>query len=160
MRITDQYLWNIIFTIFFIVLVFMGSVILASEARLSYTELTLVDFTLMALASWRLIRLFVYDLVTKWFREQFYDAREVKGRVVLEKPAGGPRRTLADLMGCPWCFGVWSTAFVVFGYLMYEWAQFIIIFLALSAVATFLQLLTNLIGHRAEQLKNQNERGY
>jgi hypothetical protein len=157
MRITDQYFWNIIFTIFFVCLSFMAVVILDSEAYKEYGELTLVDFVLIALASFRVIRLVVYDKITAFFREQFYDVVEQKGKVLLVKPATGPRRTLADLLTCPWCFGVWATAMIAFFYLLSPFAFFPILFLALSAVATFLQLLTNLIGWKAEQTKNEVE---
>lgn len=160
MRITDQYLWNIIFSLFFTVLVVLGIIILDSEAYREWADLTLVDYFLMTFASWRLIRLFVYDAVTKFLREQFYDVEKVKGGTLLKKPEKGPRRTLADLFSCPWCFGVWATALIVFLYMMYAWAIYPVAFLAVSAVATYLQLLANLTGHRAEQLKNQNERGY
>lgn len=158
-RITDQYIWNIVFSLFFVVLVVMGVIILDTEARLAWDELTLVDYTLITLASWRLIRLFVYDAIMKWFREQFWDVKERGKRLELVKPKSGPRRTLADLLSCPWCFGVWATAMVTFFYVLTPYAVFPVLFLALSAVATFLQLLSNLVGHRAEQLKNQNDRG-
>lgn len=160
MRITDQYIWNIVFTIFFFALAVMGAIILETDAIRSWAELTIIDYLLMTLASWRLIRLFVYDAVTKFIREQFYDAKEVKGKVILTRPEHGPRRTLADLFACPWCLGVWLTGLVVFFYMITPYAMFPIALLALSAVATFLQLLSNMVGHRAEQLKNQNERGY
>lgn len=155
-RLTDQYFWNIVFTIFFVVLVVMGTIILQTESRIPLSELELVDFVLITLASWRLIRLFVYDAVTKFFREQFWDTKKTGKGFTLEKPKTGPRRTLADLMSCPWCFGVWATALVTFLYLVSEWFVYPIIFLALAGVATFLQLLANLVGHKAEQLKNQN----
>ncbi len=157
MRITDQYLWNIIFTLFFLCLVFMGAVILESESYKSYETLTVIDLVLMTLASFRFIRLMVYDKITAFFREQFYDVVEQKGKILLVKPVGGPRRTLADLLTCPWCFGVWATATVVFFYLLTPYAFFPILFLALSAVATFLQLLSNLVGWKAEQTKNEVE---
>ncbi len=159
-RITDQYIWNFIFTVFFLVLVVMGSIILQSEARMPYSALTPFDITIISLATYRLIRLFVYDAITKWFREQFYDAKMVRKQVVLYKPAAGPRRTLADLMSCPWCFGAWAAAMVTFFYLLTDYAVFPILLLAVAGVATFIQLLANQVGHRAEQLKNQNERGY
>lgn len=159
MRITDQYIWNIVFTAFFIVLVVMGAIIVDTEGR-PLEHLTTIDFVLMTLATWRLIRLFVYDAVTKWLREQFYDVKKIGGKITLEKPLTGPRRTLADLLSCPWCFGVWAGAFIVFFYLVSDWAYYPVLFLALSAVASFLQLLSNLVGHRAEQIKNENERRY
>lgn len=157
MRITDQYLWNVIFLVFFLVVVFMGAVILDGEATKQVSELTPFDMVLMALATFRLIRLTVYDKITAFFREQFWDARESKTGYVLEKPAHGPRRTLADLLSCPWCFGVWAAATVSFFYLLTPLAYYPILILALSSLGTFLQLLANMIGWKAEQLKNDVE---
>lgn len=155
-RITDQYFWNFVFTLFFIVLVVLGTIILETETRIPFADLELIDFVLITLATWRVVRLFVYDAVTKWFREQFWDVKKVGRSFELVKPKVGPRRTLADLLSCPWCFGVWAGAMVTFFYLLTPYAVYPIIFLAISAVATFLQLLSNLVGNQAEQLKNQN----
>jgi hypothetical protein len=157
MRVTDQYFWNFVFAVFFFVLVVLGAIILNGETRIPFNELSLTDYVLMTLATWRLIRLFVHDAITKFFREQFWDVVKVGKTVTLEKPKFGPRRTLADLLSCPWCFGVWAAAMVIFFYLLTPYAIYPIMLLALSAVATFLQLLSNLVGHKAEQLKNQNE---
>lgn len=157
MRITDQYFWNFLFTLFFVALAFMATVILQSESYKPYSDLTLLDLTLITLASFRFIRLIVYDKITAFFREQFYDAIEQKGKILLVKPATGPRRTLADLLSCPWCIGVWATATIAFFYLLTPFAFFPVFFMALSGVATFLQLLANLVGWRAEQLKSDVE---
>lgn len=156
-RITDQYLWNFVFLVFFLVLIAMGAIILETEARLTYTELAWSDYLLIVLATWRLTRLCVNDTIMKWFREQFYDAVADKKQILLVKPARGPRRTIADLMSCPWCFGMWAGAMVTFFYLLTSYAIFPVMILALSAVATFLHLLATQVGARAEQLKNQNE---
>ncbi len=153
MRITDQYFWNFVFLIFFICLVFMATIILEGEAYKLYGSLTLIDFGLIVLASVRIMRLVVYDKIFAFFREQFYDAEEQRGKVLLVKPERGPRRTLADLLTCPWCFGVWATAMVAFFYLLTPYAFFPVLFLALSSVATFFQLLSNLVGWKAEQAK-------
>ncbi len=156
-RITDQYFWNVVFGIFFVLLVVMGAIILETEARIPYTELTFTDFALITLATWRLIRLFVYDAITKFFREQFYDLKKVGKGMVLEKPKFGPRRTVADLLSCPWCFGMWAAALVTFFYLLTPYAYYVTIFLAISAVASFLQILTNMVGWQAEKLKQEVE---
>jgi hypothetical protein len=158
-RITDQYFWNFVFGVFFLILIIMGAIILETEARVPLAELTLVDYLLITLATWRVIRLFVYDEVTKWLREQFWDVEKVGRARQLVKPKHGPRLTIANLFSCPWCFGVWAATLVTFFYLLTPYAVFPVILLALSAVASFLQLVANLIGHRAEQLKDQNERG-
>ncbi len=156
-RITDQYFWNVVFGIFFVLLVVMGAIILETEARIPYTELTFTDFALITLATWRLIRLFVYDAITKFIREQFYDLKKVGKGMVLEKPKFGPRRTIADLLSCVWCFGLWAAASVTFFYLLTPYAYYITIFLAISSVASFLQILTNMVGWQAEKLKQEVE---
>lgn len=160
LRITDQYVWNFVFSLFFLAMVVMGMIILDTEAHRSLVDLETIDFILITLATWRLIRLFVYDAFTKWLREQFYDAKRVKGGYELTKPTYGPRRTLADLFSCPWCLGVWIAATVTFFYLLTPLAYFPVLFLAIAAVATYLQLLANLTGHTAEHLKHKNERGF
>lgn len=135
----------------------MGAIILETETRIPFADLTLVDYTLITLATWRVVRLFVYDPLTKFIREQFYDVAKVGKGFQLVKPATGPRRTLAELFTCPWCFGVWAAASVTFFYLLFPIFQFFAIFLAISAVATFLQLLTNMIGWQSEKLKSEVE---
>ncbi len=134
----------------------MGAIILETEARIPLIDLTLVDYTLIILASWRVTRLFVYDTITKFFREQFWDVKKVGRKHELIKPKTGPRRTIADLLSCPWCFGVWAVEMVVFLYLITPYGVYPVLLLALSSVATFMQLLSNLVGHQAEFLKNRN----
>ena len=157
LRITDQYFWNFVFSVFFIILVVMGAIILETESRILLADLELVDYALITLASWRLVRLFVYDAITKFIREQFWDVKKVGRKYQLEKPKTGPRRTMADLFDCPWCLSVWTTALVMFVYLLTPYAVFPGVFLALSSVATFLQLMSSAVGHKAEQLKRENE---
>jgi hypothetical protein len=135
----------------------MAVIILQTESRIAYASLTLTDFSLIALASFRVTRLFVYDGLTRFFREQFYDAKVVRNKVTLIKPLTGPRRTLADLISCPWCFGVWATSCVTFFYLLTPLAYIPTLVLALSSVATVFQLFANMIGWKAEQLKRETE---
>lgn len=157
-RITDQYFWNFVFSLFFLALVAFAAIVLDGEAYKGFEELTLIDLLLITLATWRLIRLFVYDAITKFVREQFLDVKETRGKMLLVKPEKGPRRTISDLLSCPWCFGVWACAAVTFFYLLTPLAFYFVLFLALSAVATFLQILTNMIGWRAEGLKSEVEK--
>jgi hypothetical protein len=152
-RVSDQYFWNFVFSVFFIILMVLGAIILETESRIPLTELSVIDYMLITLATWRLVRLFVYDAATKFLREQFWDVVKVGRGYKLEKPKAGARRTLADLFSCPWCFGVWAAAIVTFFYLITPYAVFPVVLLGVSAVATLLQLLSNFIGHKAEELK-------
>lgn len=157
LRVTDQYFWNFVFSVFFLILVVMGAIILESESRIRLHELSLTDYTLLTLASWRLTRLFVYDNITKFIREQFWDVVKVGKGFKLEKPKVGPRRTLADLFSCPWCFGMWASATTIFFYLLTPYAVFPVLLLAIGAVASFLQIFSNLVGHKAERARIENE---
>jgi hypothetical protein len=150
-RITDQYFWNFVFSLFFIILIVLGAIILETESRIPLAGLSVVDYMLITLATWRLIRLFVYDALTKFFREQFSDVIKVGRGYRLEKPKTGPRRTIADLLSCPWCFGMWAAALVTFFYLLTPYAVFPIILLAISAVATFLTNLSRVLAPKVEE---------
>ena len=156
-RITDQYFWNFVFGLFFVILIAMATIVLETEARMSYKELTITDFTLITLATWRLVRLLSYDGVTKWFREQFYDVKKVGKGFILEKPKYGPRRTMADFLGCPSCTSAWLAALVVFCYLLTPYAYYATIFLSISAVASFLQMTSNLITAQTEKIEGELE---
>ncbi len=156
-KITDQYFWNVVFSVFFLGLITMAAIILETESRVPLTELTVTDYVLLALATWRVTRLFVYDAITKFFREQFWDIVKAGKGYELEKPKFGPRRTLADLLSCPWCFSMWAAAMVIFIYLISPYGVYLVVLLALSSVGAFLQILSNLIGHKAEVAKRENE---
>ena len=132
---------------FFLVLVVMALIILDSESRFATGAIMPIDYILMTLATWRLIRFFAYDTITRFFREQFWDLKKVGRSFELVKPTTGPRRTLADLLSCSACLGVWMGATVVFFYLLTPYAFFPVVILAISAVALFLQNLGTLIAN-------------
>ncbi len=138
MRLTNYYLWSFAFSIFFLLLLLGAMVFLDEALPTSLSELMWFEYVLLALATWRLTRLFGKDHITTFLREQFYTVREQDGTMVLDKPASGPRRILADLFGCPWCLSLWSALVVSFFYLLHEIFFYPILLLALSAVAAAL----------------------
>ena len=156
-RVSQQYIWSVVFSVFFLILVIMGAIILDTEARIAWVDLTTVDYLIMLLASWRLTRLFVYDNITRFVREQFKDVVKVGRGYRLETPKTGPRRLLSELFDCPWCTSIWTSTVVVFLYLLTEFAVFPFVLLGMSAIVSFLQIGTNLLGHSAERAKQQSE---
>ena len=157
MRITEQHVWNFLFLVLFVSFIILGDALLASYSYRSILYVDLFDITLITLASFRFIRLVIYDKIFAFFRDQFWNASVVDGEVVLTKPSGGPRRTLADLLSCPWCFGIWAAATVTFFYFLTPYAFFPILFMAIAGIASLLQLLSNLIGWHAEKAKKSVE---
>lgn len=156
-RVSEQYFWSVVFSLFFLILMVMGAIILETEARIAWVDLTTFDYIIMLLASWRLTRLFVYDSITRFLREQFMDVIKAGRGYKLQTPKNGPRRLLAELFACPWCTSVWTSAIVVFIYMLTEYSVLPFMLLGMSAVVSVLQIGTNLLGYNAERAKNQSE---
>ena len=151
LKITDQYFWNFIFLIFFVVLLVLATIILETESRIPLAELSSFDLAVMVLASWRLMRLVSADGTTKFFREQFYDLKKTARSLTLEKPATGPRRTILDVLLCPWSFGLGSAALVVFCYLLTTYAILPVLLLALSGVVSLFELTARVLIKKGEE---------
>lgn len=135
--------WYTTLSLFFMALgVATYSWLLANERLISWVPLT--DFFLMVLATARLVRLFTYDIITAFIRDWFAGKE-------LDSLLG----TLGALLNCPWCSGLWFALFVAFFYFATPIAWYVIFVLALSYVATALQLLMNFIGWSAEAKKRQ-----
>lgn len=154
----DQNLWNFIYSLFFATFFVVLMIVLYRVHGRLPTSIALFDLVLIVLATFRLIRLFVYDKITRFIRDLFVEHKEVysdQGVTYVERIeyARGPRRTASDLLACPWCFGVWSGLMVTFFYFLTPLAWYPILVLAISSVATLLQLLANLIGWSAENGK-------
>jgi hypothetical protein len=153
----DQHFWNITFTLFFLVL-FVNAMVILYVLGIVPTAIPEFDFLLLALATLRLTRLFVYDKIMEWGRDLFLDLKLEGDEYVRVKPLRGPRRTIAELMACPWCMGMWFGLFVSFFYFLTPLAWFPILFLAVGGVGSLFQVLANLVGWKAEELKKNVER--
>lgn len=136
--------WNISLSILFAALVVCGYLWLAGAGRLA-PWVPLTDFMLMAFATMRLIRLFAYDSLTAFIRTRLADAEE-------DSFLG----TLGALLRCPWCSGLWFATIVAFFHLATPIAWYAIFILALSAVASLLQVFTNFVGWSAEMRKKES----
>lgn len=153
----EQNIWNILFSVLFLAAAFFAYAWLVAERGVP-TYIPVWDAVLLALATFRLTRLFVYDHITQFVRDLFLDVHTGEsGTLVREKPATGPRRTVAALLGCPWCFGVWAAFVVAYFYYLTPYAWFFLFALALAGVGTLIQILANLIGWSAEFKKRTVE---
>lgn len=140
-----KHFWSIFFSVLFAALLFFGIAWLAATGRFNRPIAT-GDFILMALAIWRLIRLFTYDAITAFIRDWFVGAEPHTFR-----------GTLNTLMHCPLCVGLWFSFIVVFFFFATIYAWPVILILALAAVGSFLQILANLVGWSAEAKKRMVE---
>jgi len=153
----DQNGWNIFFSVFF-VLVLIASLWTLSILRGGYPEsISLFDVLIIALASFRITRLVVYDKITRFFREFFMHKKSVEkggiGYVEMTPYTRGIRATLYQLVTCPWCVGMWSALIATFCYFATQWAWYVLLLLAIAGVSTLIQLSANAIGWTAEHRK-------
>lgn len=135
--------WYFILSLFFAFLVVVSVVLLSENGRIFYT-VPVRDLVLIALAIFRLVRLFTYDHITKFIRDWFIGA----------KP-DTLRYTIGELLNCPWCVGLWFSWMVVTFYFstVYSWP--VILILSLAALASVFQITANWIGWSAEVKKLQ-----
>lgn len=156
--VNDQDFWNFVFTLlfagFFLLLLWILFLVHGELPQ----SIGLFDALLIVLATFRLTRLFVYDKITRFVRNAFLKHEETYTRegvtyLTYIEYAQGPRRTISDLLGCPWCFGVWSALVVSFFYFLTPIAWLPIFILAVAGLGTFVQLGANALGWAAENGK-------
>ena len=133
--------WNALLTLFFAALVAIAVWWLFAANRVFY-DVPFRDLLLIALATFRLTRLFTYDVITKFMRDWFVGTRE-----------NSLPHTLGVLLNCPWCTGLWFSFLVVFFYFATPFAWPVIILLALAGLASFFMIVANLVSWTAEAKK-------
>ena len=140
----DQTMWNIVFTLLFAAM-FAGIYWLLMHGidrfELIYYA-TPTDFVLVSLATYRLIRLITYDKIFQPVRNLFL-VQQPDGSY--KKEGGGPRRTIAELLECMWCTGLWSALVALTLYVIAPIGTFLILVLAIAAVGSFLQNFSQMI---------------
>jgi len=89
----------------------------------SVLNISVLDFAILALATFRIARLIVVDVIFEWLRE----------RVWKRFP---PSTTFGYLFTCVWCMSVWTSSVVVICYTIVPVATVVVASIfALSAVA-------------------------
>jgi len=158
----NQNVWNIVFSVFFVFVLLVLLALLYAQYGYFPNTISLFDFILIILASFRLTRLVVYDKITRFFRELFVKKKESvrDGVTVVEitPHTQGFLGTFYDLLHCPWCVGMWSALVVTYAYYAFAWSWFVILFFAIAGVASFIQITANAIGWKAESLKHSHLR--
>ena len=107
------YVWNIITTIIFIVVVVKAVTIAGVDSMQVIAGISPFHFLLVSLTTFRLTRLFVSDHITQWIRDLCMKEVSINdpltGAIFVrkEKHLKGLRRLISDILGCPWCVGVW-----------------------------------------------------
>lgn len=100
-------------------------------------DVSLVSFIFLALASFRLTHLIMYDRITGKIRLLFVEEVEHEGEIYYR-----PKNFIGEIILCYWCCSVW-TSIILLILFFYGGAvgYFIIMVLALSAVASIIEMI-------------------
>ncbi len=144
--------WNILASVFFFALC-LGMYYVFLMTTKGEIQISVFDIVILSLANFRLIRLFIYDNMTHFIREMFMDLEVSEGKYKFNLSDNSFKLTMYKLMTCPWCFGMWCAFVSAFFYFTFPLTKIVFIILAISAVASFLMILMNLIGWYSEAKK-------
>lgn len=154
-----NHFWNFFFMLLGAAFVYSSGHFLFVLGRFpGLDSISLFDFALVTLASFRITRLVVYDKVASFIRAPFIhtirmNTESGEPAIVTEIPEKGPERAIAELLSCPWCFGVWAATFVVFFYYATPFAWYPILIFAIAGLSSTVQLFANKVGWEAERAK-------
>jgi hypothetical protein len=134
---TEQ-VWNVLSMIVFVLLLIAAG-ILFIRSGIDITRITWGDLILISIATYRMIRLLVYDRIFKLVRDFI---RSFEGT--------GLGDSLKTIITCPWCAGVWISLFNIAIFYLVPFGQLFIYVMSIAGIATFLQLGSNIAGLVAE----------
>jgi len=108
------------------------------------------QFVLLALASFRLTRLFVFDKITEFIRNPFFNEVEEENEQGVKEVYYLPKETpikkfFGELLSCYWCTGIWSsTGLVLIFYLLPTYSKPVILVLAIAGLASILESIVQI----------------
>ena len=113
-------------------------------------RITLLNFFILSLASFRLTRLIVFDKITEFIREPFFDEMEEvneEGEIELYyfPKKEGIKKFFGELLSCYWCTGIWTTTGLVLLPYFIPHFQIIIMILAIAGLAAILETIVQKI---------------
>lgn len=109
-------------------------------------QLTWLYFIILALASFRLTHLLVYDDITDPLRKLFMTRQlltdeQGNQQIIIEPRGKGLRRWLGLMLTCHWCTGIWSAILLTLLFLFVPWTIWLLVILAAAGVAAIIESL-------------------
>ncbi|GED60984.1 DUF1360 domain-containing protein [Brevibacillus formosus] len=107
-------------------------------------DLSWIDLIILVLASFRLTHLIVFDEITSFLRNPFYQVLYVpdeSGQMVrdFQFKGGRVRQWIGRLLSCHWCVGIWVGALIVALYMYVPAAYPLLLLLAIAGAAAVIE---------------------
>ncbi|HZG72977.1 MAG TPA: DUF1360 domain-containing protein [Chondromyces sp.] len=111
-------------------------------------ELSIYQFIVMCLASFRITRLLVFDKITEFIRAPFFEEIEEldedgKKEIYIVPKSNGIKGWIGQLLSCYWCTGIW----VAIGCYILSWQipQFAAPLLTIFAIAGAAAIIESIV---------------
>ncbi len=132
-------IWNILSMLTYAVLVVLLGRYLDQNA-FKLEDISVWEWIILALATFRLTRMILYDRVFKFLRDWI-------------KPFSryGLILSLRSLFTCPWCAGVWVALIIFVLYRLVPYGDVFVYLLSIAAVGTLIQLVSGLMSLTIEK---------
>jgi len=135
----QQKFWNFMATVFYILLIVLLGYGLKRKG-INIEQIRIWEVFLLALASYRLTRILVFDKIFKFFRDFFRSKSKVYVFSVVK-----------EILGCPWCAGIWVALLNVAIYFLVPYGKIFIYLLAIAGIASFFVIFVNYFGLQVEE---------
>lgn len=159
--LASQQFWYVVFIIVYsIVLVGIIRCYGSSTMKVLF-DITPFHLLILVLATFRITRLVVADRITQWVRDLCFivsvgtDRDSGAPYIVRTKRVKGIRRVIGDIIGCPWCTGMWVALFAVVLYTeaianssVVSWV--LIVLFAIAGGASIVQTIISLLQPSSE----------
>ncbi|MBA4496041.1 DUF1360 domain-containing protein [Paenactinomyces guangxiensis] len=109
-------------------------------------EISWLHFAILALASFRLTHLLMYDHIASFIRAPFLSVtfkEDEEGKTIqnIKIKGTGLRYWIGTLFSCHWCLGVWSSLAVVALYSLLPGSFPLLVILAVAGAAAIIRTL-------------------
>jgi hypothetical protein len=128
----EQHYWHFVTASVYVLMLLVMVTVLVIGNKLP-TSISVFDFFLLVLATFRVTRLLVHDLVLDFIRDFFKEAE------------GGFKKSMHDLLDCPWCTGAWVSLGIGFLYFLTPLFWPIILVFAVAGFGTILTILASMM---------------
>ena len=128
----DQHFWHAITGIAFLFILAAMVGVLYKFGRIP-NNIPLFDFFMLVFATFRITRLLVHDLVSDFIRDPF------------DQYAKGLGNSIKQLLGCPWCTGMWVALGTGFFYFTVPFAWPVLLIFAIAGLGTVVDVLASMM---------------
>jgi hypothetical protein len=136
---SQQKFWNFIATLFYVLLIVLLGFGLKHKG-IDINQIRIWEVFVLALASYRLTRILVFDKIFKFFRDFIRSKSKLYVFYVVK-----------EILGCPWCAGVWVALVNVTMYFLVPFGNLFVYLLAIAGIASFFVIFVNYFGLSVEE---------